>query len=261
MAQRHWLDPLARQLLIATGQLRRPERAEPPQGLDGGRLGGDAAAVVRGWWQSGKLAVAAEAAQDPQASERDQQEAIERELLALQLAQQPARRLRSAEEVERAAALGWRLDVNRATAADWLRLPGCSPDQADLLQRLQAGGVQLSGPEDLQRLLQLDPERLRSWLPLLEFRWYGSPPAPAPTLVAVNAAPADQLRRLGGLGEAELARLLQERSRRPFRDLADLQQRLALPAALIEGWIGRVSFEPPPPGPRLPRAARRPGGR
>lgn len=259
MAQRHWLDPLARQLLIATGQLPRGERLEPRQGLEPARAAGDAAALLRGWWQSGKIAAAAAPADHPRSRELEQQEAVERELLALQLAQQPGRRLRSAEEVERAAALGWRLDVNRATAADWLRLPGCSPDQADLLQRLQAGGVQLSGPEDLQRLLQLDPQQLRSWLPLLEFRWYGSPPPPAAAAVSVNGASAPQLRGLEGLGEAELALLLQERARRPFRDLADLQQRLALPAAVIESWIGRVSFEPPPPGPRLPRASRRPG--
>ncbi|QPN64580.1 hypothetical protein [Synechococcus sp. CBW1004] len=258
MAQRHWLDPLARQLLIATGQLPRPQRpvSGPEQASE--QDGAATPALRHGWWQSGRVAPAAAAA-DPLAAEGEQQEAIERELLALQLAQQPGRRLNSAEEVARAAALGWRLDVNRAMAADWLRLPGCSPDQADLLQRLQAGGVQLSGPEDLQRVLQIDPQRLRGWLPLLEFRWYGSPPAAAPAPVAVNGAPAEQLRRLQGLGEAQLARLLQERIRRPFRDLADLQQRLALPAAVIESWIGRVSFDPPPPGPRLPRAARRPG--
>lgn len=256
MAQRHWLDPLARQLLIATGQLPRSERTLPSPPQESAKVASDAAALLRGWWQSGGVA-SAPAPDAALAPEREQQEAIERDLLALQLAQQPGRRLRSAEEVERAAALGWRLDVNRATAADWLRLPGCSPDQADLLQRLQAGGVQLSGPEDLQRLLQLDPERLRSWLPLLEFRWYGSPPVAAPSPVAVNGAPIPQLRRLEGLGEPDLARLLQERSRRPFRDLADLQQRLGLSAALIESWIGRVSFEPPPPGPRLPRAASR----
>lgn len=256
MAQRHWLDPLARQLLLATGQLPRPERTLPSPAQEPAKVAAEAAALVRGWWQSGR--VGSSSSVDPaHAAEQEQQEAIERELLALQLAQQPGRRLRSAEEVKRAAALGWRLDVNRATAADWLRLPGCSADQADLLQRLQAGGVQLSGPEDLQRLLQLEPERLRSWLPLLEFRWYGSPPIAPSAPVAVNGAPALQLRRLEGLGEPELARLLQERSRRPFRDLADLQQRLALPAAVIEGWIGRVSFEPPPPGPRLPRAASR----
>ena len=256
MAQRHWLDPLARQLLIATGQLPRPERALPGPAQEPVRVAAEAAALVRGWWQSGRVGPSPSV--DPALTpEREQQEAIERELLALQLAQQPGRRLRSAEEVERAAALGWRLDVNRATAADWLRLPGCSTDQADLLQRLQAGGVQLSGPEDLQRLLQMEPGQLRSWLPLLEFRWYGSPPIAPAAPVAVNGAPASQLRRLEGLGEPELARLLQERSRRPFRDLADLQQRVSLPAAVIESWIGRVSFEPPPPGPRLPRAASR----
>jgi len=258
MAQRHWLDPLARQLLMATGQLPRADRSPSRPLQDPVQAAADAAALVRGWWQSGRVAPAP-AADGPLGNAQDQQEAIERELLALQLAQQPGRRLNSAEEVERAAALGWRLDVNRATAADWLRLPGCSPDQADLLQRLQAGGVQLSGPEDLQRVLQIDPQRLRSWLPLLEFRWYGAPPDPAPAPVAINGAPPTLLRRLTGLGEPQLARLLQERSRRPFRDLADLQERLALPAAVIETWIGRVSFDPPPPGPRLPRAVRRPG--
>lgn len=259
MAQRHWLDPLARQLLIATGQLPRPGRPDASGQAEGSAAGVQPDAPPRGWWQIGGLAAAPAAPQDPLAPEREGQEAIERELLALQLLQQPGRRLRSSEEVQRAAALGWRLDVNRATAADWLRLPGCSLEQADLLQRLQAGGVQLSGPEDLQRLLQLDPQQLRSWLPLLEFRWYGSPPDPAPAPLAVNGAPAGQLRRLEGLGEAELAVLLQERARQPFRDLADLQQRLGLPAAVIEGWIGRVSFAPPPPGPRLPRPSRRPG--
>jgi DNA uptake protein ComE-like DNA-binding protein len=259
MAPRHWLDPLARQLLIATGQLPRPERAAPRSAQEAGPVGSEAAALLQGWWQSGKVAAAATAS-DPLAADKEQQEAIERDLLALQLAQQPGRRLTSAKEVERLAALGWRLDVNRATAADWLRLPGCSPDQADLLQRLQSGGVQLSGPEDLQRLLQLDPQQLSSWLPLLEFRWYGTPPVPVPAPVAVNGASAEQLRRLEGLSEAELTRLLQERTRQPFRDLADLQQRLALPAAVIESWIGRVSFDPPPPGPRLPRSAR-PSGR
>lgn len=240
MAQRHWLDPLARQLLIACGQLRPSRPAALPGRAAGGSQGpqrpadsnqGDGAAVAR-------------------------EEAIERDLLALQLHHQPGRRLRDAEEVRRAAALGWRLDVNRATAADWLRLPGCTPEQADLLLRLQAGGVQLSGPEDLQRLLALEPSRLRSWLPLLEFRWYGAEPAPAAAPIAINAAPAAALGGLPDLGEELLARLLRERLRRPFADLADLQQRLGLPAAQIEAWIGRVSFEPAPPGPSLPPAPR-----
>ena len=252
MAQRHWLDPLARQLLIAAGQLPRSAAGQ------NGPAAAAASEAARAWGRSDLRPAPDGGAEATSSLEQAHQEAIERDLLALQLAQQPGRRLRSAAEVRRAAALGWRLDVNRATAADWLRLPGCSPDQADLLQRLQAGGVQLSGPEDLQRLLRLEEALLQSWLPLLEFRWYGTPPPQDAPAIAVNAAPAVELRRLGGLVEPALARLIQERSRRPFKDLADLQQRLGLPAALIEGWIGRVSFEPPPPGPRLPAPSQPP---
>jgi hypothetical protein len=227
MAKRHWLDPLARRLLIAAGHL---PSAEP-------------AGMAR------KRAEAGENAR----TDAEAGEAIERELLALRLRQNPALRLRDGEEVRHAAALGWRLDVNRATAADWLRLPGCTPAQVDLLQRLQAGGVQLSGPEDLQRLFGLDDERIRCWLPLLEFRWYGSGPAPTRQQLDLNQASAEQIgSRFPELTPQRLQRLLWERRRRPYQDLADLQQRLQLPASLVEQLIGRVRFGGGPVGPSLP---------
>ena len=222
MAQRHWLDPLARRLLIASGQLPQPGARSQP------------------------------IAADPHA------DAIERDLLALKLAREPGRRLSNAEEVRHAAALGWRLDVNRATAADWLRLPGCRREQVDLLLRLQAGGVQLSGLEDLQRLLGLSEAELNGWQPLLEFRWYGTAPAAAAPCeaIAVNQAGANALELLPGIGAELVERLLRERARRPFADLADLQQRLQLSATTVEAWIGRVSFDPAPAGPVLPPASR-----
>jgi ubiquinone biosynthesis protein Coq4 len=61
-----------------------------------------------------------------------------------------------------------------------------------------------------------------------------------------------------GLSSQRRARLLRERARRPFQDLADLQQRLQLPADLIASWIGRVSFTPAPAGPSLPQPGNRP---
>jgi DNA uptake protein ComE-like DNA-binding protein len=222
MAGRHWLDPLARRLLLVTGQLpaQAPVPPSPPA--------------------------------SPSAATRNDGQ-VERELLALKLAQNPALRLRDEAEVHHAAALGWHLDVNRARAADWLRLPGCLPEQVDLLQRLQAGGVQLSGPEDLQRLLQITPEQLHAWLPVLRFRWYGEPPAvAAPPPLAINQASEPQLRQRLGLTAERCRRLQGERARQPFRDLADLQQRLQLPPEVVEGWIGRVSFDPPVAGPVLP---------
>jgi DNA uptake protein ComE-like DNA-binding protein len=178
---------------------------------------------------------------------------VEQELLALKLQQNPALKLDDAEAVKRAAALGWRLDVNRATAADWLRLPGIAGDQVDLLLRLQAGGIQLSGADDLQRVLDLSEAVVRCWLPLLEFRWYGEPATPiqSATRVDLNQASSQELAGLG-LDPPRLSRLLRERSRSPFRDLADLQQRLQFPADLVESWIGKVSFRQGPAGPALP---------
>jgi len=215
MAKRHWLDPLARRLLIVSGQIR-PTTAPA----------------------------------DPPAS---QQDSVERDLLALRLAQNPALPLRDATEVRHAAALGWSLDVNRASAADWRRLPGCGPAQVDLLLRLQRGGVQLSGPEDLRAVLDLEGGILESWLPLLRFRWYGEPPPSAgPLQVAINQASASLLATLPELTAERSMRLLRERARGPFRDLADLRDRLALPPTVVEQWIGRVSFEPGRPGPELP---------
>ncbi|MEB3250536.1 MAG: ComEA family DNA-binding protein, partial [Cyanobacteriota bacterium] len=53
--------------------------------------------------------------------------------LASRLAQEPGCRLRSQGEVDLAAELGFSLDVNQATVDDWLRLPGISIRQAQVL--------------------------------------------------------------------------------------------------------------------------------
>jgi DNA uptake protein ComE-like DNA-binding protein len=230
--------------LIASGQIK-----PPASGADGtGSVGAVAGAGAAGAAGSGG-ASAAEALHN----EALHNDSVERDLLALRLAQNPALALRTATEVRHAAALGWSLDVNRATAADWGRLPGCGREQVDLLLRLQKGGVQLSGPEDLRAVLELDAALLASWLPLLSFRWYGEPPAPAgPVPVAVNLASARDLAALPELTAERCARLLRERARGAFRDLADLRDRLGLPPAVVERWISRVSFEPGRPGPDLP---------
>lgn len=227
MARGHWLDPLARTLLEAAGQIAPRPRPEPSQ-------------------------------PDPAPEARPEHDPIEQELLALKLEQDPNRRLSNALEVRQAAALGWRLDVNRATAADWLRLPGLQPAQVDLLLRLQAGGVQLSGPDDLQRLLELSPGQIEAWAPLLLFRWYGdgAPASAPPSQLDLNRAGAAELARsLPQLGQERCQRLLRERQRAPFLDLADLQQRLQLPAAVVEQLIGKVRFGKGPAGPELPRSA------
>jgi DNA uptake protein ComE-like DNA-binding protein len=224
MARGHWLDPLARKLLQATGQLPNAPSSPPLPAV-------------------------------PAASA---DERVDQDLLELKLAQQPNRRLQDAQEVRHAAALGWRLDVNRASANDWLRLPGITAAQVDLLLRLQAGGVQLSGIDDLQRLLELSGPQAQGWEPLLLFRWYGDGAAapPAKQSVDLNRASAAELQQqLPPLGPERCQRLIRERQRTPFQDLADLQQRLQLPPAVVEELIGRVRFGRGPAGPELPRSA------
>jgi len=256
MARRHWLDPLARRLLIASGQIKPPAAGVGGEGAglagSGGAMAGSGGAMV-GAGGAGAAGSGGASAAEALHNEALHNDSVERDLLALRLAQNPALALRNATEVRHAAALGWSLDVNRATAADWGRLPGCGREQVDLLLRLQKGGVQLSGPEDLRAVLELDAALLASWLPLLSFRWYGEPPAPAgPVPVAVNLASARDLAALPELTAERCARLLRERARGSFRDLADLRDRLGLPPAVVERWIARVSFEPGRPGPDLP---------
>ena len=227
MTRGHWLDPFARSLLEATGQLpRRPKPAPTTEAMPMDATAAD--------------------------------EAVERDLLALKLRQDPQLRLHDPSEVRHAAALGWRLDVNRSSADDWLRLPGITPAQVDLLLRLQRGGVQLSGLDDLERLLEIPRSQATAWEPLLLFRWYGdgAPLHASPRPVDLNHAAAAALEReLPQLDAVRRARLLRERQRAPFSDLADLQQRLQLPPAVVEELIGKVRFGQGPAGPQLPRSA------
>ena len=186
MPRSHWLDPLARRVLQATGQLPAPPRA----------------------------------------------------------AQQP---LPTAPEPP-----AWVMDVNRASRDQWLQLPGCSQDTADLLVRLQQGGVQFACADDLFRLLDLPSDLARLWTPHLVFQWHGDAPLqPQAAPLDLNNASAEQLVLLGW-PEQRVGNLLRERRRAAFQNLADLQERLSLPASSVEALIGRVSFGSRRAGPSLP---------
>ena len=168
--------------------------------------------------------------------------------------QLPRRTVQSSAAVQPPA---WSFDVNRATTEDWCKLPGCSDDMADLLIRLQQGGVQFSGAEDLFQVLDL-PNQLHSlWRPHLLFQWHGDAPLqPKRPPIDLNNARVDQLELLHW-PEQRLKGLLAERRRCGFRDLADLQSRLCLPASTIEALIGRVCFEPRRANPSLPLGSKR----
>ena len=137
----------------------------------------------------------------------------------------------------------WILDVNRASFAEWRMLPGCTDDMADLLVRLQQGGVQFAEEDDLFRLLDLTSEIRNLWHPHLIFHWYGDAPTqPELEPIDLNNADAEELSSLDW-PQQRIEGLLRERNRAGFSDLADLQSRLCLPASTVEALIGRVRFE------------------
>jgi DNA uptake protein ComE-like DNA-binding protein len=84
------------------------------------------------------------------------------------------------------------------------------------------------------------------------FRWYSEPPAAQTGLIDLNRASAAELESLEPLTPARCQRLLRERARGAFSHMADLQERLGLPAAVVEALIGRVCFGAASSGPELP---------
>ncbi len=188
MSRQHWLDPLARKLLQATGDL-------PPD---------------------------------------------------------PVRAKPKPRETPNAADT-WTLDVNRATPEQWQKLPGCSEHMVDVLMRLQRGGVQFSQLDDLALLLNLPADLIGLWTPHLVFRWHGDTPVlPEQPPLDLNAAAPTLLEQTLNWPKPRLQRLIEERRRKPFEHLADLQERVCLPPDAVEQLIGRVSFGARPSGPSLP---------
>ncbi len=203
MPRRHWLDPLARQVLRATGQLPLNKKHPNPTSIS-------------------------------------RKDAIENELEQI--------RQKQAKSLELLC-----IDVNRATASQWRQLPGCTESMIHLLMRLQKGGVQLSGHEDLSKLLELPEKILKDWEPHLIFHWYGNLPEDKESyLIDMNNANPKSLLSILNWTEERFDRLLRERERRPFENLADLQERLVLPPSSIEKLIGVVYFGSKAKGPSLP---------
>ena len=198
MPRSHWLDPLARRVLQATGQL-------PP-------------------------ALSSESTCESSSETSNS----------------------SLQSPEPALPTNWFLDVNRGSREQWRELPGCTDDMADLLVRLQRGGVQFAAADDLFRLLDLPTDLSQLWAPHLLFHWYGDAPLqPVDTCIDLNNASSAELTPLAW-PEQRIDGLLRERRLRGFRDLADLQERLCLPASTVEALIGRVSFGQRRAGPSLP---------
>ena len=159
-----------------------------------------------------------------------------------QLREDPFYRFQSITEVTQAARLGIRIDVNRATVDDWLRLPGISIHQARLLAALTQSGVQIHSLEALAAALNTSVERLSPLTPILQFCFYDPDSPDQIQRLNPNTATLEQLLRIPAIDLYLARRIIAGRRIKAYTHLADLQQRLGLPAALVETLLHYLAF-------------------
>ena len=152
-------------------------------------------------------------------------------------------RFRSVDEVKLGVKLGVRIDANRATVDDWLRLPGISIHQARTLVELSRSGVPLTCWEDVAAATGLGLGYLQSLGEIVQFYFYDPDSEVTPRQLNVNRASAQELATVPGLGHPLAERLVGDRTRYgPYRDSVDLKHRLGLPPRLLADLLYYLRF-------------------
>ena len=164
--------------------------------------------------------------------------------LRSRLLSNPYYRLQSLEEVQLAASLGIKIDVNQATVDDWLRLPGLSIHQARSLVELSQAGVSFYCLEDIAAALSIPAQRLKPLEPVLSFRYYdASETLPVTQRINPNTASIEVLIKVPGIDRFLARAIVQNRTQvGAYRNLADLQRRLALPGSLTAELMHYLRF-------------------
>ena len=163
--------------------------------------------------------------------------------LRSRLLNDPYYRLQSLEEVQLAASLGIRIDANQATVDDWLRLPGISIHQARSLAELTQAGVQFCCLEDVAAVLGVPVPRLQPFAGILNFCYYDAASLVTIEPVNPNTASVEVLLKVPPIDLFLARAIVQNRSKAgPYRNLADLQRRLALPSTVTTDLMHYLRF-------------------
>ncbi|NEO30840.1 MAG: ComEA family DNA-binding protein [Symploca sp. SIO3C6] len=165
------------------------------------------------------------------------------QLIRTKLISDPYYRLQSAQEIEIAAELGIKIDVNQASVDDWLRLPGISIHQARSLAQLSSNGVQFCCIEDLAAALGLPVQRIIPWQSILSFCYYDAESGLAPQTINPNTASVEQLSQIPAVDLFLARSILQNRlDCGKYSNLADFQCRLGLDSQLISELMYYLRF-------------------
>jgi DNA uptake protein ComE-like DNA-binding protein len=159
------------------------------------------------------------------------------------LLKDPYYRMRSLAEVEIAAQVGVKIDVNQACVDDWLRLPGISIHQARALVELVEMGLQFLCLEDLAAALSIPINRLKPLEPVLVFSYYDPESSIAPQRINPNTASLEQLVQIPLLEPSIAEKIVQNRQENGnYRNLADLQRRICLDSQSISQLMHYLRF-------------------
>lgn len=162
--------------------------------------------------------------------------------LRRKLQQEPFYRFQSFEELQLAASWGIRIDANTASVDDWLRLPGLSIHQARILATLTERGVAFTCIDDVAAALTVPVPQIQPWQAMLQFCYYDREAALEPTQINANTATADELATVPGIDIFLGRAIIHYRKNGPYRDLADLQDRLRLTTAVTAELLHYLKF-------------------
>lgn len=166
-----------------------------------------------------------------------------RQSLRSRLLSDPFYRFQTIEELELAATLGIRIDVNRATVDDWLRLPGLSIHQARSLVQLTQSGLQLYSLDDIAAVLGITSRHLQAFAPILLFCHYDAESISYPQRINPNCAPLQELQTILPIDSDLATRIINLRSTgSKFKNLVDFQTRLQLSNDQIALLMHYLSF-------------------
>jgi DNA uptake protein ComE-like DNA-binding protein len=155
----------------------------------------------------------------------------------------PYYRLQNLEEVAIASELGVKIDVNTATIDDWLRLPIFSIHQAKTLVQLTQNGVQFLSIEEIAAALNMTPQRLKPFVPILDFCYTDPDSLLTPQKINPNLATAEDLLGIPLLTQTLVEQIISDRQQYGhYKNLAEFQQRLGLNSQLISQLMYYLKF-------------------
>ena len=165
-------------------------------------------------------------------------------LLPNQAFTNPYYRFQSYDELQLAVQMGIRIDVNRATVDDWLRLPGLSIHQAHSLVNLVQTGVELYCLEDLAAVLGVPTQTVKPLEPILQFCYYDGENDQTVKRINPNVATIAMLTQIPQIDLFLARTIIQNRQQfGPYLSIANFQARLSLPNQLTATLVHYLMFK------------------